>query len=103
MSKLTGGEPRHWHDSRGRHKMADPQEFLRETNRVYWSRDEREYADHLEEHRGLSQEPEPRPDDGPQVTALFEHIESLEAIVAKERQLIIALRQKAQQAPEEGD
>lgn len=100
MTRLSGSEPRHWHDSRGRHRMPDPRAV--EVAACYRDRDERAYLTHLEEHEALAEVPEPQPDDGPAVVSLFEHIESLEQIIRKERQLIIALRLKASKTPEEG-
>lgn len=99
MTRLSGNEPRHWHDSRGRHRMPDPRAL--EIAACYRARDERAYLAHLEEHETLAEVPEPQPDDGPAVVSLFEHIQVLEQTIRKEHQLIIALRQKAAQAPEE--
>jgi hypothetical protein len=79
--------------------MPDPRAF--EVKACYLARDEGAYQAHLEEHERLAGEPEPQPDDGPAIVSLFEHIELLEQTIRKERQLIIALRQKAAQAPEE--
>lgn len=98
MSRITGREPRHWHDARGGHRMPDAP---RELKPGYLSVDERRYRAHLEEHAQRADSPEPQPDDPTAVALLFEHIASLQATIEKERQLITALRQKAAQAPEE--
>lgn len=98
MSRITGKEPRHWHGPRGEHRMVDPRKL--ELKRCYLDPDQRRYIEHLEAHEEQARDPQPRPDDGPAVRALFEHIECLETTVAKEKLLIIALRQKAAQAPE---
>lgn len=100
MSRLTGNEPRHWHDSRGRHRMPDPRAL--EIKACYRDGDERAYRAHLEEHEALAEVPEPQPDDGPAIVSLFEHIQVLEQTIRKERQLIITLRLKAAKTPEEG-
>lgn len=100
MTRLSSNEPRHWHDSRGRHRMPDPRAV--EISACYRDKDERAYLLHLEEHEALAEVPEPQAGDSPAINALFEHIASLEQTIRKERQLIIALRLKASKTPEEG-
>jgi hypothetical protein len=103
MSRITGNEPKHWHDPKGRHRMSDPRDVYSGAAARHHDRDEQLYARHLEVHEILATDPEPLRGDPPAVAALFAHIESLEAVIAKEKQLVIALRQQAAQAPEEGD
>lgn len=98
MSRITGAERKHWHDRNGRHRMPDPRPFAK-THGL--DPDEKLYANHLDEHDRLNAFPEPQPGDGPAVLALFGHIEHLLKIVAKERLLIIALRQKDAETPDD--
>lgn len=98
MARLTGGEPRHWHDRTGRHRMADPRPFAK-THGL--DPDEKRYATHLDRHDELNAFPERQENDGPAVLALFDHIEHMESIIAKERLLIVALRQQASRTPDD--
>lgn len=91
---------RNFHGTRGEHLFPHPESYARRSD---WTRWDRAYAAHLDEHRRQATDPSPLPGDGPAVTALFEHIESLTAIIAKEKLLIVALRQKAAQTPDEMD
>lgn len=102
MSRLSGHEPRHWHDAQGRHRMTDPR-TLDWWQPRFADMDEKRYAAHLEAHEGDGKDPEPLPGDLPAVNALFEHIASLEATIVKEKLLITALRQQAVQTPEHDD
>jgi hypothetical protein len=96
MSKLPGDRPdrqRNFHDKDGTHLFPHPSSY--EPRRSLWSAWERRYAAHLDRHQELAANPEPMDGDPQVVTDLFRHIEMLEQIVAKEKKLIIALRQKA--------
>lgn len=93
MSRLTGREPKHWHDAQGRHRMTDPR-ALDWWQLRFADADEKRYVEHLEAHEDEALNPEPRPDDTPKVQALFEHIESLEAMIRVERSMITALRKQ---------
>lgn len=101
MSRLPGDRPereRNFHDKDGVHQFPHPSTY--EPRKSLWTASERRYAAHLEEHERQATDPSPLPGDGPAVTAIFEHIECLRSIVEKEKQLIVALRQKAAQYPE---
>lgn len=103
MTRLPGDRPekqRNFHGTKGEHLFPHPEHYA---PRSQWTAWDRRYAAHLDEHRKQATDPSPLPADGPAVTALFEHIASLEAIVAKEKQLIVALRLKAAQASEHDD
>lgn len=101
MGTLPGDRPdrqRNFHDQRGRHLFPHPDTY--EPRRSRWSAWEKRYAAHLDRHRELSTNPEPMDGDSETVAALFEHIGVLEQIIAKEKKLIIALRQRAAEHPE---
>lgn len=101
MTRLPGDRPerqKNFHGADGRHLFPHPDSYnVRKTEWTAW---DRRYAAHLDRHRELVENPEPMDGDTPAVTALFEHIAHLESIVAKEKQLIVALRQRAAQHPE---
>lgn len=104
MSVLPGDRPdrqRNFHGTRGEHLFPHPEQY--ETRRSRWNAWEKRYADHLDRHRELSTNPEPMDGDPEAVTSLFQHIEVLEQIIAKEKKLIIALRERAARAPEYTD
>jgi hypothetical protein len=95
MSKLPGDRPereRNFHDKDGRHPFPHPSTY--EPRKSLWTASERRYAAHLDRHKDLAINPEPMDGDHPAVTALFEHIEHLQLIIEKEKQLIHALRLK---------
>lgn len=95
MSTLPGDRPdrqRNFHDKDGRHMYPHPSTY--ESRKSLWSAVERRYAAHLDRHRELATNPERMEGDHPAVTALFDHIEHMERIIEKEKQLVIALRQK---------
>ena len=92
---------RAFHGPDGRHLYPHPATY--ESRRSRWSGAERAYAAHLDRHRELAENPEPMPGDSKTVTALFAHIETLRAIIEKEQQLIIAVRQKEAQGAEGDD
>lgn len=101
MGTLPGDRPdpqRNFHDSGGQHRFPHPDTY--EPRRSRWSTWEKRYAAHLDRHRELSTNPEPMDGDSETVAALFEHIGVLEQIIAKEKKLIIALRQRAAEHPE---
>jgi len=103
MSRIPGERTpetrRPFHDKNGGHPHADPATYARRSEMSGW---ERAYARHLERHRELAVNPEPMEGDPQVVTDLFAHIEILRAIIEKEKLLITAIRQKAEQ-PGEGD
>lgn len=95
MSKLPNDRPerqRNFHGKDGRHLFPHPSTY--ESRRSVWTAWERRYAAHLDRHAELADNPERMEGDHPSVLALFDHIEHLEKIIAKEKQLVIALRQK---------
>lgn len=98
MSVLTGKDARDWHDAQGRHTRPHPATHM--PRKSDWTAAERRYAAHLDRHRELADNPEPMDGDSEAVTALFEHIASLEQIVIKEKRLIQALRERAAAYPE---
>lgn len=98
MSRIRGDEPRWWHAPSGAHQMPDPRKH--ELHERYWDKDDRAYAEHLREHERLADRPERQEGDPAPVQALFDHIESLQKVIDKERQLITALRLKAAQGAE---
>ena len=93
MSKLTGKEPKHWHDADGKHPMKDPRTIGDGYPEQYWNADERAYVQHLEAHEAEMGNPQPADDDPPIVTAALALIASNEAQNAKLRMLISAFRQ----------
>lgn len=101
MSALPGDQPdrqRNFHGTRGEHLFPHPSSY--EPRRSAWSAWERRYAAHLDRHKELAENPEPMDGDGETVKALFAHIEHLRAIIKKEQQLVVALRQRAAEHPE---
>jgi len=100
MSRLTGHEPKHWHDADGKHRMTDLRKISGWAEQ-FWSRDEKEYVRHLEAHEDEVQNPEPQPGDPPMVSTQFAWIEHYEEMIRTTRQLIVALRQQAAQAPDD--
>lgn len=105
MTKIPGERPlehrRSFHGPKGEHRFPHPRTY--EPRRSAWNTWDRRYAEHLDRHAELVLNPEPMPGDPPAVTALFEHIDVMKAIIEKEKQLIRALRQRAAQAPESDD
>lgn len=87
MSTLDGREPRHWHDSKGRHRMPDPRNFAGYA-RQWWDADERGYVGHLEAHEVETRVPKPRPEDSDEIKALFEVISTAEQSIETSRALI---------------
>lgn len=99
MSKAPGRPDRaFWHDPDGRHRHPHPSSY--EPRRSRWTAVEKAYAAHLDWHEKQATDPDPLPGDGPAVQALFEHIENLKKIIAKEKLLVVVLRQRAAQNPE---
>jgi hypothetical protein len=109
MSKITGREPKHWHDENGNHRMSDPRRFaapepIAGTNQMssgaskqticVGDPDLAAYWDHLDEHDRAV--PERRPGDSKAVKALFDQIENGERTIETARELIITLRQAGQ-------
>lgn len=109
MSKITGREPRHWHDENGRHRMPDPRELAKPqpiagttqmSNPVpkaticHGDPDLAQYWDHLDEHD--REVPERRDDDSDAVKALFGQVENGERTIATARELIKTLREAGQ-------
>lgn len=87
MSTLTGGEGRHWHDSKDRHRMPDPRNFAG-YSRQWWDADERRYVAHLEAHEAEARVPKPRPEDSDEIKTLFEVISNAEQSIETARALI---------------
>lgn len=101
MTKLPGDRPersRNFHGSKGEHLFPHPRTY--EPRRSCWSAWERRYAEHLDRHKELADNPEPMDSDPKVVADLFAHIECLEKIIEKEKQLIRALREKFAQGSE---
>jgi hypothetical protein len=109
MSKITGREPKHWHDENGNHRMPDPRQFAApepidgtgqmssgssKQSVCHGDSDLAAYWDHLDEHDRTV--PERRDNDSPAVRALFDQIENGERTVATARELITALRRSGQ-------
>lgn len=95
MTKLSGDKPeplRDFHGARGEHLYSHPETY--EPRRSAWTHWERRYAAHLDRHKELATNPEPMDSDHKAVVSLFRHIELLESIIAKEKLLIIAVREK---------
>lgn len=102
MTRLPGDKPdrqRNFHGARGEHLFPHPETY--EPRRSRWNAWEKRYAAHLDAHRQQATDPSPLPGDGEAVLALFAHIERQEKIIAKEKLLIVALRQRAAQAPDD--
>lgn len=101
MSRLPGDRPereRNFHGTRGEHVFPHPEQY--EPRRSSWSAWERRYAAHLDRHQELLRNPEPQDGDSQTVLDLFAHIACLEQIIAKEKLLITALRQRAAEHPD---
>lgn len=93
MSDLPGLKSRrNFHDSRGHHMFPHPRHYS--PRKADWTAWDRAYAAHLDRHAELVKNPEPMTGDPDVVAHLFTHIEVLESIIAKERLLIQAIRQK---------
>lgn len=95
MSKLPGekpGESRTWHNPDGTHRYPHPSTYF--DRKSQWSAAERRYAAHLDRHEELKTNPEPMDGDPEVVVSLFRHIELLKTIIAKEKLLIHAVREK---------
>lgn len=104
MTRLPGDRPertRNFHGSKGEHLFPHPSSY--EPRRSAWTAWDRRYAAHLDRHKELAVNPEPMEGDSQVITDLFAHIETLEAIIAKEKLLITALRQRAAEHPEADD
>lgn len=102
MTKLPGDRPepqKNFHGTRGEHLFPHPETY--ELRKSYWTAWDRRYAAHLDAHRKQVTDPDPLPGDGPAVEALFAHIAHLEQIIAKEKLLIVTLRERAAQAPDD--
>lgn len=98
MSKLDRNEPAHWHDASGKHRLRYPADY--EPRRGMWSRAERLYAAHIDEHHRQSVDPGPLETDSELIKSVFAHIECLKGIINKEKLLIVALRQQAARGTE---
>lgn len=101
VTRLPGDKPdrqKNFHGADGRHLFPHPGSY--HVRKAEWTAWDRRYAAHLDRHKELIENPEPVEGDTPAVTALFEHIAHLEQIVKKEKQLIVALRQRAALYPE---
>lgn len=101
MSRITGDEPAHWHDERGRHRMPDPRKIpgwdWEDTSGNWSDADERAYVQHLIEHEApsLARAMEPvtaRPGDNPTALAIIEAITSTQAMLATYHELLAAVR-----------
>lgn len=95
MTHLPGDRPerqKNFHDKDGHHIFPHPETY--ELRKSYWTSWDRRYAAHLDLHRELLKNPEPVEGDPAAVLALFEHIGKLEQIIAKEKLLILAIREK---------
>lgn len=105
MGDIPGERPlehrRSFHGPKGEHRFPHPRTY--ESQRSAWSTWERRYAAHLDRHAELAVNPEPMKGDSQVITGLFAHIETLESIIAKEKLLITALRQRAAEHPEADD
>lgn len=93
MTRLTGAEPKHWHDAGGQHRMTDPR--ILNVHERYWTTDERAYVAHLVAHEADVSDPQPQPDDTAAVTAMFALLRSREAEVRTVKELIITMRKAA--------
>lgn len=94
MTKLPGDRPdrhRNFHGAGGEHLFPHPSEYMA---RSQWSAWDRRYAAHLDRHKELATNPEPVDGDPEAVVSLFRHIELLKSIIAKEKLLILAVREK---------
>jgi hypothetical protein len=104
MGQIHGERPRefrrNFHGTKGEHLFPHPETYARKSEWTSW---DRAYAAHLDRHRELIDNPEPMPGDSEAVRALFDHIEHLTETIAKEKQLIIALRQRDAQGAEGDD
>lgn len=102
MSAIPGERPRefrrNFHGPKGEHLFPHPETY--EPRRSRWTTWDKAYAAHLDRHRELATNPEPQPGDPQVVLDLFAHIEHLRAIIEKEKQLILGLRQRAAEHPE---
>jgi hypothetical protein len=95
MSKMPEDRPerqRNFHGTRGGHLFPHPAQY--EPRKSAWDTWERRYAAHLDRHKELADNPERMEGDHPAVLALFDHIDHLQLIIEKEKQLIRALREK---------
>ena len=95
MGVLPGDRPdrqRNFHGKDGTHLFPHPEQY--ETRRSAWTAWDRRYAAHLDRHKELATNPERMEGDHPSVLALLDHIDHLKLIIEKEKQLVIALRQK---------
>ncbi|MER6605721.1 hypothetical protein ABT282_07345 [Streptomyces sp. NPDC000927] len=94
MSKITGNEPKHWHDENGNHRMPDPRRFAKAQPVMSNGKPTREmsagpskaticsgdpdvkaYWDHLDAHDRLKVAPGRRDEDSDKVKALFDKLE----------------------------
>lgn len=95
MSKITGSERPHWHDTQGRHRMTDPRTFNEGAYpERFWDADERAYVEHLRQHERDEEIPQPRETDTPAVRSLFASIAVAEKMIRATRELINTLREK---------
>jgi hypothetical protein len=104
MTRLPGDRPerqKNFHGADGRHLFPHPRAYA--TRKSEWTAWDRRYAAHLDRHKELVDNPEPQPGDSPAVLALFDHISEQQSIIAKEKQLIHVLRQRAAEHPEADD
>lgn len=111
MSKITGNEPKHWHDENGRHCMPDPRRLAEplpvirggvatgemstppsKADICHGDPDMRLYWDHLDAHDQQREIPTRRSDDSPEVSALFDVIDNSEQQIATCRRLIGEMR-----------
>lgn len=101
MSALSGDRherERNFHGTRGEHLFPHPSQYEPRSSR--WNSWEKRYAAHLDRHKELARNPEPMEGDSEAVTTLFGHIAELEQIIAKEKLLIRALREREAAYPE---
>lgn len=113
MSKITGNEPQHWHDEKGRHRMPDPRRLaepepimrggkptgemsvpLSRRDICHGDPDQSLYWDHLDAHDREASDPQRRDDDPADIRALFDKIEYNEAQNAIMRELIATKRRQ---------
>jgi hypothetical protein len=104
MGQIPGERPRefrrNFHGPKGEHLFPHPETYARKSDWTGW---DRAYAAHLDRHRELVTNPERMDGDSDAVRALFDHIECLTETIAKEKLLIVALRQRDARGAEGDD
>lgn len=102
MSDIPGMKNRrNFHGTKGEHLFPHPRHYS--PRKADWTAWDRAYAAHLDRHAELAENPEPMEGDPPVVVSLFAHIELLKSIIAKEKMLIAAVRQKLAAGAEPDD